>query len=276
MEIGKINHLKIARKSDPGLYLSDEDESEVLLPNRYVLEQMKIGDSVEVFVYTDSEDRIVATTDKPKAYLDEFAYLEIVDITPIGSFIDIGLEKDILLPKKFQSSKQRVGDKKVVRICLDKDSDRLYASEKIGAHLSTHIRNLHQNSEVDIFIIAKTPLGYKAIINNSYEGMLYDNEIFEPLHIGARKKGYIKKLRDDFKIDLSLQPIGKNNKIEGSKAKILHCLEAHEKRLNITTKSSPQEIEALFAMSKKEFKRALNTLIEQKSVALKEGYIELL
>lgn len=269
IELGKINTLKVNRVSQPGLYLVSEDESEVLLPNIYVDKTMLIGTLIEVFVYTDSEDRMVATTLKPYLYLNEFAYLKIVDSTKFGHFVDIGLAKDILVPKNKQKSSFFVGSYKVLQLQLDEKTSRLIASEKFN--LEKTPKNLKENDEMEIILYAKTPLGYKVIANNMYEGMIFHSEIFENLKIGDKKKAYLKKIREDKKIDLCLQKVGM--KIDTNK--ILELLEKNDKVLNFTYKSSAEDIKNVFAMSKKAFKASLTKLLEDKKIILEEDKIRM-
>ena len=212
--VGELNTLAVNRVSEPGIYLISDDGTEVLLPNAYVTKSMEIGSFLDVFIYTDSEDRLVATTLKPYVYLYEFASLEIVDNMKFGSFVDIGLPKHILVPKNKQKSRSfEVGERKVLQLQLDEKSDRLIASEKFD--LLKEIKNLEKNDEVEIILYSKTPLGYKVIVNNSYDGIIYHTEIFENLKIGDKKRAYVKNIRDDNKLDISLQKVGE--KVSGDK-----------------------------------------------------------
>ena len=178
--VGELNTLAVNRVSEPGIYLISDDQTEVLLPNAYVTKSMEIGSFLDVFIYTDSEDRLVATTLKPYVYLYEFASLEIVDSAKFGAFVDIGLPKHILVPKNKQKSISfKVGEQKVLQLQLDERTNRLIASEKFD--LLKEIKNLEKNAEVEIILYSKTPLGYKVIVNNSYDGIIYHTEIFENL-----------------------------------------------------------------------------------------------
>jgi predicted RNA-binding protein (virulence factor B family) len=208
--VGELNTLKVNRVSEPGIYLISGDETEVLLPNAYVTKDMDIDSLLDVFIYTDSEDRLVATTLKPYVYLYEIASLEVVDNMKFGSFVDIGLPKHILVPKNRQKGTYEIGKRKVLQLQLDDKTNRLIASEKF--QLLKEIKELEKNAEVEIILYSKTPLGYKVIINNSYEGMIYHTEIFENLKIGDKKRAYIKNIRDDNKIDVSLQKIGEKQR----------------------------------------------------------------
>jgi predicted RNA-binding protein (virulence factor B family) len=266
--IGTINTLIINRETDNGLYLMAEDEEEVLLPNAYVTDSMELDDSIDVFVYTDSEDRAVATTLTPKAMLGEFAFLEVVDTHPHGLFLDWGLPKDLFVPKREQKNLKK-GDKRLFYLTLDEQTNRLIASQKIGKYLSKDSSALEKNQKVSLLIIASTPLGYKALIDKQYEGMLFKNEIFEPIMIGDTKEGFIKEIRDDGKIDLSLQPIGKEAK-ESATTKIETLLKQHQGKLPYNYKSDAKEIQKVFGLSKKAYKKALTTLIDANKISVDE------
>ncbi|WP_198305328.1 S1 RNA-binding domain-containing protein [Arcobacter vandammei] len=268
---GVVNTLKVSRVSQPGIYLISGDETEVLLPNIYVKKEMNIDSLVDVFIYTDSEDRLVATTLKPYLYLNEFASLKIVDSAKFGYFVDIGLAKDLLVPKNRQkSSTFFVGNYKVLQMQFDTKTNRLIASEKFI--LSSEPKNLKQGDEVEIILYSKTPLGFKVIVNNLYEGMIFHSEIFENLKIGDKKRAYIKNLRDDSKLDISLQKIGQ--KIDTNK--ILDILKANGGTMNFTYKSDVEDIKKVFAMSKKAYKATLTKLLEEKKIILNESSISLL
>ncbi len=267
IEIGKINTLQIERESPHGLYLTAKDGQEVLLPNIYVTQEMKIGKIIEVFLYRDSEDRLVATTQHPKAMLGSFAYLEVVDKNKNGFFLDWGLPKDLFVPLKEQKGLQ-IGDKRVFYIDLDHDTNRLYASQKIGKYLQEK-PHLHKSQKVEILIFAKTPMGYKAIIDNAFSGMIYANECFEEIVLGTKREAFVKQVRADHKVDLSLTALGKGA-VEDATQKILTALEANHGTLNLNYKSDAEEIKKQLGLSKKSFKRALTTLIGQNRITLNE------
>lgn len=267
--IGTVNTLTINRESDNGLYLLSGDNSEVLLPNIYVTDAMELGDTIDVFVYTDSEDRIVATTLTPKAMLGDFAFLKVIDTNPHGLFLEWGLPKDLFVPLREQKN-LKVGDERLFYITLDEKTNRLIASQKIGKYLDGDIKDLSTNQKVSLLIMASTPLGYKTLINKSYEGMLYKNEIFEPIMIGEEKEGYIKEIRKDGKIDLSLQPIGKERSNDNATAKIEALLNQNG-TLPYNYKSDAIAIQKIFGLSKKAYKRALTTLIDAKKITVDES-----
>lgn len=265
--VGELNTLVVNRVSEPGIYLISDDQTEVLLPNAYVNKSMEIGSALDVFIYTDSEDRLVATTLKPYVYLYEFAFLEVVDNMKFGSFVDIGLPKHILVPKNKQKGTFEVGKRKVLQLLLDDKTNRLIASEKYD--LLKEIKDLEKNAEVEIILYSKTPLGYKVIVNNSYEGMIYHTEIFENLKIGDKKRAYIKQIRADNKIDVSLQKIGE----KPSGDKVFEVLVKEGGQLGFTYKSEADEIKEKFGMSKKAFKASLTKLISENKIILEEDCI---
>jgi len=276
IEIGTINILKVHRESENGLYLQAKDDSEVLLPNIYVdKSKMALDSLIDVFVYTDSEDRVVATTLTPKAKVGEFGYFEVVDVKHYGAFVDWGLPKDLLVPLSQQKRHFEVGSKHILAVALDEKTNRVYATQKIGRWLSCDTSNLRVKAKVEILIVAKTPLGYKVIANNKYEGMIYNNEIFKPIEIGQKMDAYIKTIRKDHKLDLILQPIGKNNQNDSDTNTILAKLGANGGSLDFTYKSDASDIKEVFAMSKKSFKKALTKLIETNQIELLEDKIKL-
>ena len=269
IQLGKINSLKVNRKSDFGFFLLDAHGSEVLLPNAYITKQMKVGDIIEVFIYHDSEDRLTATTQRPIAMLDEFGFFKVVDITSFGAFVEWGVPKHLLVPSKMQKEPFKVGEKRFLRIIYDEKTHRLVATEKFSKYLDRNPKKLIANQEVKALITKETDLGFKCIVDNKYEGLLYKNEIFEPLKIGETKKAYIKKHRPDGNLDLSLQKIGAKAS-KNSQQKILELLKEHKGRLPFNSKSTPESITEFFHMSKKEFKRTLVLLQEKGLIKVSE------
>ncbi|MBN2869984.1 MAG: DNA-binding protein [Campylobacterales bacterium] len=270
--IGEINTLVIDRSTVPGLFLRALDGSDILLPNQYVTDMMHIGDTIDVFVYTDSEDRPVATTRHPKAMLGEIAFVEVVDTAPIGAFVDWGLPKDLFVPKALQKRPFAVGEKRLIRVILDDVTGRLVGTEKITAGLTQPPSHFYPNTPVTFMIIAKTPLGYKAIIDHRYEGMIYHNEIFEDIRVGQIKNGFVKTLRPDGKLDLSLQMVGKA-KASSASEKIYAMLQENGGMLPYNYKSDPELIQKTFCLSKKNFKAALTKLSEEGKITIKENGI---
>jgi len=276
INIGEVNTLEIMRDTDYGYFLEAKDGSEILLPNVYIMEdEMPMGSLLDVFVYTDSEDRPVATTKMPHAKLGEYAYFTVVDYKPYGAFINWGLPKDLFVPLSQQKEHFTVGKKYLLRVCLDEQTNRLYATQKIGKYFNRDMKGLHINRVLDAIVLAKTPLGFKVVADNQYEGMLFSNEIFEKIRIGDKKKVYVKNVRKDFKLDLSLQPFGKQAKIDEGEGIVLQLLKESGGELPLTYKSDAQDIKKTFSMSKKNFKRILTALIERKEIELLEGSIKL-
>jgi len=259
IKVGEMNILAVTRFTDFGLVLRNHNgDQEVLLPNAYVTTEMEeLGVGVEVFVYTDSEDREVATTLTPDAMVGEFAYMEVVEFQPYGAFVKWGLPKDLFVPLSKQKSYLEIGKKYIFRVDLDEQTDRVYASQKIGKYLEEP-QGLTPSQKFDAIIIAKTPMGYKLVASNKYEGMLYDNEIFEDISIGERRVVYLKSIRSDKKLDFSLTPIGSQAKVSDGRNKIEEVLRKSGGKVEIDTKSSPEKIEKLFGMSKKSFKASIN------------------
>ena len=274
IKIGEINTLEVMRDTDYGYFLEAKDADEVLLPNVYVMEdEMPMGSLIDVFVYTDSEDRPVATTKIPYAKLGEFGYFTVVDYKQYGAFVNWGLPKDLFVPLSQQKEHFTIGKKYLLRVCLDAQTNRLFATQKIGKYLNRDMKGLHQNKVLEAIVLATTPLGFKVIADNQYEGMLFTNEIFQKLRIGDKKKVYIKNVRKDFKLDLSLQPIGKQAKIGELEGMVLQLLKESEGSLPFTYKSDANEIKKVFGMSKKNFKATLTTLINNQEILLSDTSI---
>ncbi len=276
IDIGKINTLKIERDTDYGYYLSAADGEEVLLPNIYIMEdEMPMGSLLDVFVYTDSEDRPVATTKMPYAKLGEYGYFTVVDYKSYGAFVNWGLPKDLFVPLSQQKEHFHIGKKYVLRVCLDEKTGRLYGTQKIGKYFERSLKGLHPNKVCEMLVLAQTPLGYKVIVDNRYEGMLFANEIFETIRVGDRKRGYIKSLRKDGKLDMSLQPIGREAKLSVAEGTVLQLLKEAGGTLPFTYKSDAEAIAKTFGLSKKNFKRTLTSLIDSGRIVLLDDAITL-
>lgn len=276
LQIGQVNTLRVERDTEYGLYLRAENFEEVLLPNAYVIEdEMPLGSEIEVFLYTDSEDRPVATTKYPYAKLGEFAYLTVVDYKQYGAFVNWGLPKDLFVPLSQQKCHFHIGSKYLLRVCIDKETGRLYGTHKIGKWLS-YEPDLKPKEKVNVIVLSKTPMGFKVIVENLYEGMLFENEIFEELKVGDRRIAYVKKIRHDGKLDLSLQPIGKKDSLESFEMKIVEVLAGRGNFVALNSKSDAEEIMQVFSMSKKNFKRSLTSLLSNKKIMLFNDGIKLL
>jgi len=274
LELGLINTLKIDRLTTPGAYLMAQDGSDVLLPGPYLTQEMKEGMLIDVFLYTDSEDRLVATTNKPTAMLDEMALFEVVDTAPFGAFMNWNLSKDLLVPNMFQKTPFKVGEKRFIRVIYDERTHRLVGTEKLGDFLDKKVVGLAVNKVVEILIIAKTPLGFKCIVDEKYEGLIYHNEIFETINLGDKKTAYVKSVRKDGNIDLTLRKPG-SKKSGGSDEKVLSLLKEAKGIMPYNYKSDAELIKDVFGLSKKEFKRTLTSLQEKKKIEVKDTGIYL-
>lgn len=273
--IGLMNDLEVVKEVDFGVYLDGGAHGEILMPKRYVPEGSKPGDVLNVFIYLDSEDRLVATNEKPKAMVGEFALLPVVSITNVGAFLDWGLPKDLLVPFREQQQRMEAGRSYLVYVYLDDESQRIAATSKLDKCVDNIPVDYEVGEEVDLIIAGQTDLGFKAIIDNSHWGMIYKNEVFQPLNIGQRLKGYIKAIREDEKIDLSLQKEG-YEKIDEISQNILDKLAATNGFLPLTDKSSPELIKETFHISKKNFKKAIGTLYKHRLISLEENGIRML
>lgn len=254
IELGKYNTLEVVKEVAFGMYLDGGEEGEILLPSRYVPQDCKVGDKLNVFIYLDNEERLVATTLTPLVQVGQFACLEVAWINQYGAFLNWGLMKDLFVPFREQKMKMQVGKKYVVHAHLDDESYRIVASAKVDRYLSKEKAAYESGQEVDILIWQKTDLGFKAIINDEYSGLLYESEIFQPLHTGMRMKAYVKQVREDGKIDLLLQKPGQA-KVEDFSATLLDYICEQGGRIALNDKSPAEEIYATFGVSKKTFKR---------------------
>ncbi|MBA1432557.1 MAG: DNA-binding protein [Epsilonproteobacteria bacterium] len=274
LELGKINSLRVDRETPHGLFLMAQDGNDILLPQAYVTDEMVENTLLDVFLYTDSEDRLIATTLTPHAMLDAFALLEVVDVAPFGVFMDWGLPKDLLVPKQLQKTPFVVGEKRFIKVVYDERTHRLVGSEKLGDFFDKHPKGLSPHKEVDILIIAKTPLGFKCIVNDKYEGLIYHNEIFEKIALGDKKKAYVKTVRKDGNIDLTLRAAGKKQSAS-SADKVLELLKANNGIIPYNYKSDAELIKDVFGLSKKEFKRSLTKLQDEGKLEVKDTGIYL-
>ncbi|MCB0504538.1 MAG: hypothetical protein KDC58_03455 [Cyclobacteriaceae bacterium] len=271
-EFGKSNTLKVNRMAPPGAYLQFNDE-EVLLPNKYVSESLKVDDEVEVFVYKDSEDRLVATTLEPLAEVNEFAALEVVDVAPFGAFLNWGLEKHLLVPKSEMQEPMQIGKKYVVKLVLDHRTNRIVGVSKLGVFIRTDAE-YETGQEIKALVVSPTDIGYKLLVDNMYWGLLYKNEVFKPIEQGDAINGFVKKVRDDGKLDISLRKPGKVTQ-EGDAELILKLLKEAGGQMAVSDKSDPETIKAVFGLSKKAFKKAIGTLYKQKQILIEPEKISI-
>jgi len=274
LHLGIKNTLRILRGTGVGMFLGDEEGNDVLLPKKYVPENAIVGEDIEVFIYRDSEDRIIATNLEPKIQLNQFACLQVKSVTAIGAFLDWGLEKDLFVPFREQNKKMEEGRWYAVYLYLDEETDRLVASCKVNRYFEKENIDLLIGQEVDLLIFEETDLGLNAVINNKYKGLIYENEIFQRIKIGTRTKGFVKNLRDDNRVDLSLQKQGYAN-VEPNAERILEKLKANNGFLDVTDKSDSNYVMYQLEMSKKTFKKAVGALYRQKIIRIEEDGIYL-
>lgn len=274
LRIGDYNELEVVKERDFGVYL-DSDEGEILLPQKYIPEGLAIGDKINVFIYRDTEDRLIATTITPNARVGDIAFLEVKDTNRYGAFLDWGLEKDLLVPFGEQMIRMNKGSWYFVYVYFDEESGRVAATSKINRHLLKEVKDLAEGDEVDLLVYKFTELGVSVIINNKYSGVVYNNDIFINLNIGDKLKGYISKIREDGKIDVSIRKRG-FNKILDSKEVILQKLEEENGFLPLTDKTSPEGIQETLGMSKGAFKKAIGMLYKQRKIEITSSGIILL
>lgn len=273
-EIGKYNTLNIVRETGNGVYLDGEELGEILMPAKFVTEEIKVRGSTNVFVYTDSEDRLVATTEEPLAQVGEFACLKVNAVTKIGAFLDWGLPKDLLVPFSEQKAKMQEGGEYWVYVYLDLLTRRVAASAKLHKFLDNTPPSYKPGEEVDLIILEETDMGYRAVINREHSGILYKNQVFRALEIGERTKGYIQKVREDEKIDLLLEKPG-YEKVDAISQKILDALKENRGFMAVSDTSSPEMIQSMFGISKKNFKKAIGALYKQRIIDFQSDGIRL-
>ncbi|GAB3530408.1 S1-like domain-containing RNA-binding protein [Pontibacter brevis] len=276
VDLGNYNELEIAREVDFGVYLSSDD-GDILLPAKYIPKGAQVGDTIRVFVYRDSEDRLIATDLEPYATVGEFACLTCTDTAPFGAFLDWGLEKDLLVPLNNQKDKMQEGRKYCVYLYLDETSDRVVGTSKLGKYLQNENIQLTEGEEVQLLIANFTDIGIKVIINNAYMGMLYQNEVFQDLKMGDKVTGYVKTIRPDNKIDVTLRKPDATVKSESEDAadKIMRLLLQGSGWLPLSDNSTPEDIYKTLGMSKKTFKRAIGGLYKAGKIQLEEDSIRL-
>lgn len=272
-QIGKWNKLKVLREVDFGVYLDGEADGEILLPVRDMPDPCEVGEMVDVFVCFDSEDRLIATTQAPEATIGEFASLKVAAIERVGAFLDWGLSKDLFLPFAEQTRSLQVGQYVVVYLYLD-SSDRIAASMKLERNIDSEPGDYEEGQKVRLLIAARTDLGFKAIIEGRHWGVLYENEVFSPLRIGQATEGFIKKIRDDGKIDLSLQGVG-HRAADEIAPRILEMLKEKNGFLPINDKTSAETIHRLFGVSRKQYKIALGGLYKKRLITIDSEGIRL-
>lgn len=274
IELGKFNQLEVVKEVDFGLYLDGGDEGEILLPTRYVPEDCKVGDMLNVFLYLDIDERLIATTLTPLVQVGQFACLEVSWVNQFGAFLNWGLMKDLFVPFSEQKMKMQVGRSYVVYAHVDEESYRIVASAKVERYLSKDMPDYAPGAEVDILIWQKTDLGFKAIIDNKYSGLLYENEIFRALETGMQMKAFVKQVREDGKVDLILQKPG-FEKVDDFSKTLLEYIREHGGRINLNDKSPAEDIYDTFGVSKKTFKKGVGDLYKKRLISLHENGITL-
>lgn len=275
IKIGEHNTLEILRETDPGLYLGDTQENVVLLPHRYKPENFNIGDMLEVFVYLDYDERPVATTLTPHVLLNDFGYLHCSDVNEFGAFMDWGVQKQLFVPFKEQARPMKVGNWYIVYMYMDMQTNRLVGSSKTNKYLNNDTVTLKKFDQVSIMVTHITDLGANVIINGTHKGLIFINDIFEDIRTGDTMKAYIKRVREDNKIDVVLQSPGYRS-IEPNANFILEELKAAGGFMSLHDKSDPQDIKNELGMSKKSFKKAIGTLYKDKQIQIKQDGISLM
>jgi len=274
--VGRYNSLQVVKHTNFGLYLDGAQDGEILLPNRYIPKDIPSEDEdwLNVFIYLDSDDKLIATTEKPKVQVGEFASLKVVEVNSIGIFLDWGLPKDLLLPYSEEKRPLKAGDYCVVHVYLDKHTRRITATSRLDRYLDKVPANYAVGQEVDLLVVEETAMGFKAVINNKHWGLIHKNEVFKFLRSGKQEKGYIKEIRSDGNISLSLQPVGEQL-ASSLNTKILDTLRQNNGVLPVSDKSDPAVISHLFGVSKGNFKKAIGALYKQGQIVIHADRIEL-
>lgn len=268
MNIGQYNELRINRIVDFGAYLIDDDTHEVLLPKRYLTPDMKVGDVINAFVYNDSENRPVATTEVPRAVVGDFALMRVKAVNKVGAFLDWGLvAKDLLVPFSEQRVDMQAGRSYIVHVYLDQASGRIVASAKLAKFLNKTEPDYYHRQRVEVLVVQRSDLGYRVIVNNEHWGQIYQNETYQDINIGDRLTAFVKQVRPDGKVDVTLAKIEKM-RIDDLADRILDYLKSHCGEMSLTDKSDPDDISKAFKCSKKDFKKALGQLYKQQQVTL--------
>jgi uncharacterized protein len=274
MEIGRYNTLEMLRTTSVGAFLGDKEGNDVLLPTKWIPEGTQIGDILNVFVYTDSEDRPIATTLTPHAVVNEFGFMRVNDVNDVGAFLDWGIEKDLFVPYREQRMKMQEGRSYVVYLYFDITTGRVAASNRLNRFLDNDSLTVKEGDEVALLVYERTELGYKVIINHLHTGVVYGNEVIRPLNVGEKHVGYVRKVREDNKLDISLQPIG-YAAVEPNSQRILDLLKATKGFLPFTDRTDPEIIRQKLGMSKKVFKKAVGLLYRERRITIEDNGIRL-
>ncbi|MDE6346282.1 MAG: GntR family transcriptional regulator [Muribaculaceae bacterium] len=274
IQIGRYNNLKVVKIVDFGLYLDGGDAGEILLPARYITDLPEPGDEMRVFVYRDSEDRLIATTEKPFATVGQFAYLQVSAVNKVGAFMQWGLPKDLLVPFREQKVSMKQGGIYLVYIYVDDATKRIVASAKIEKFIGNKFPDYASGTKVKALVYSHNELGYRCIVDNLYHGLIYQNETFRPIELGVEVDAYVKRVRDDGKIDITVSPVA-SVRVERLSARILDMVRDNNGRLPVSDHSSAELIQEMFQCSKKDFKKAIGLLYKQRVISITPEYIEL-
>lgn len=274
IQLGKYNSLKVVKFVDFGLYLDGGEFGEILLPAKYISQMPQIGDEMEVFIYNDSEDRLIATTETPYATVGQFAFLRVSEVNNIGAFLQWGLAKELLVPFREQKARMRQGGTYLVYIYVDDASKRIVASAKIEKFIGNTIPEYVPGAKVRALVYGQSELGYRCIVDNLHSGLIYSNEVFRAISPGEQIDAYVKRIREDGKIDLTISPVV-TVRVERLAANILNRIRANAGRLNISDHSPAELIQDMFKCSKKDFKKAIGQLYKQRAITIAPGHIAL-
>lgn len=274
IKLGDYNHLKVVKEVDFGLYLDGGEGEEILLPKCYVPQGCQAGDELEVFIYLDQEERLVATTEQPLAKVGDFACLEVSWVNEYGAFLNWGLMKDLFCPFREQKNKMRQGERHLVHVHVDEDSYRIMASAKVERYMAKEFPPYQAGDEVDLLIWQPTDLGFKVIVNNRYAGLVYRSQVFKSIKTGDRMRGYISAIRPDGKIDVSLQPTGRRHTADFAET-LLQYLQSHQGFCHLGDKSEAKEIQQTFEVSKKVYKKAIGDLYKRRLITIEPDGIHL-
>jgi len=276
MQYGKINKLEVVRADDAGYYFLDDENSEIFLANYKVSEVLNIGDTLEVFVYKEDGDQLLATTTIPFAQIDEFAFLKVTGSNKVGAFVDCGMPNDLMVPFKEQSGRLDEGNWYVFFILKDEKSGRLIASRKVNDFVFFENVDLKEGDEVDLLLYDKSDLGINVIVNNMFKGLIFNSDVHKNINPGDKIKGYIKHVREDGKVDIVLEPLGYKKSVDKNSEIILTAINNNDGFLELTDKSSPEDIKHQLGLSKKAFKKSLGYLYKQKLVELYKDGVKLI
>ncbi len=274
IRVGEYNELEVVKELDFGIYLREGD-IEILMPTKWVPEGTKIGAFLDVFIFRDSDDRLIATTVKPMATNETFAFLEAKQVNEVGAFLYWGMDKDLFVPFREQAQRMETGKSYVVFVYVDEETDRLVASSKLSRFIVREEVELREGDIVDLLVYSETDLGFNAIVNDLYSGLIYKNEIFEAIRVGDKMQGFVKRIREDEKIDLSLQKSG-FELVDDVKWRILKLMKEENGFLPLNDDSTPEEIKAKLQISKKAFKKAIGALYRERLVKLTDKGVQLI